>query len=194
MPRCAIILLAAGASTRLGSAKQLVEINGVPLLVHAAQTALATAARPVVVVLGANARRFEPLVAGLGVDVVFNEDWARGMGTSIRAGMGRLQDASLDAVMILLCDQPYIKPEHLNAMIEAFSVSGKSIAAAHYNGVLGTPAIFDAMHFEALRNLGDAQGGKALFGSMAEKILAFDLPEAAVDLDTPEDLGRLFRP
>jgi molybdenum cofactor cytidylyltransferase len=200
MPTCGIILLAAGASTRLGSAKQLVEFNGVPLIVHAAQTALATVCHPVIVVLGADAPRFEPLLSNLKSEIsnfefhiTTNPDWSRGMGTSIRAGMKALQPSTVDAVLILLCDQPLITATRLNQMIEAFFASGKTMSAARYAGALGTPAIFSAVHFEELQNLGDAQGGKAILHRHANQVHAFDLPEAAIDLDTSDDLQSLRR-
>jgi molybdenum cofactor cytidylyltransferase len=200
MPTSGIILLAAGASTRLGSAKQLVEFHGVPLIVHAAQTALATACCPVIAVLGADAARFEPLVSNLKSEIsnlkfqiVTNPDWSLGMGTSIRTGMQALQGSSVDAVMILLCDQPLITANHLNQMTEAFFASGKTMCAARYAGALGTPAIFSRVHFDELKTLGDAQGGKAILQRYPTQVHAFNLPEAAIDLDTPDDLRSLAR-
>lgn len=192
MNRCAIILLAAGGSSRLGSAKQLVPFNSVPLIVHSVQTALDTTCRPVIVVLGSTAEQFEPLIANLEVEIIRNEHWANGMGTSIRAGMSQIESSSVDAVMILLCDQPLIQPKHLRAMFEAFGASGKSIAAARYNGVFGTPAIFSSAHFAELKALGDAQGGKTVIQRHLNQVHPFDLPEAAVDLDTPDDLKSLI--
>src|SRR5580692_2476743 len=109
--RVALILLAAGPSTRLGQPKQLLPFRGRSLLRHAAETALASSCRPVVVVLGASAERMKSELTDLPVMIAVNSGWESGMGSSIRAGLealtnGKNADAGVGAVVIMVCDQP----------------------------------------------------------------------------------------
>ncbi len=175
----------------MGVAKQSLEFRGSALLRRAVETAHASVCRPVVVVLGARADELRSLVDESKVKMVFNPQWERGMGTSIRAGVMAMLGKPVDAAMIFLCDQPLVSPTALDRMVESYFASGKKMAAASYGGALGTPAIFAASLFDELLALGDSQGGKAILNRHADQVLAFDLPEAEIDLDTPDDFKRL---
>lgn len=177
----------------MGVAKQSLEYHGSALLRRAVDTAIASACRPIVVVLGASAGELRGLVDRLPITLVVNPDWERGIGTSIRAGLQALGSSPTDAAMIFLCDQPLIAAPSLDRMIEAWSSSGKAMAAALYAGTLGTPAIFSAAQFDELLSLRDSQGGKAVLGRHPDDVCAFPLPEAEVDLDTMEDFRRLCK-
>ncbi len=189
--QCGILILAAGGSTRMRTAKQTLVYQGSTLLKRAVNTALASVCTPVVVVLGSQAEQLNGSIADLPVIAVNNPNWERGMGTSIRCGVSAIQSADIDAIMILLCDQPLISTAHLDRMVQSHFASNQSITAAAYANVLGTPAIFSASHFAELLSLDDAQGGKSIFGRHPGRVNAFEIPEAETDLDTPEDYRRL---
>lgn len=191
MPGCGIVILAAGASTRMGVAKQSLQFEGSTLLLRAVNTAIASVGRPVFVVLGARADELQATLQNQPVDVVRNEHWKKGMGTSIRAGVSAVRSSTLDAVMILLCDQPLISAEILDRMVTAHFAEKQPITAAFYAGTLGTPVIFSATLFDELLSLGDNQGGKAILQRHADRVQAFPLPEAEMDIDTAEDFKRL---
>ena len=188
------ILLAAGGSTRLGSPKQLLVYEGRSLLRRAAETLLATGCRPVVVVLGAAAARLAPELAGLDVSTVINTGWERGMGSSLRLGLAALSPGpEIDAVLLSLCDQPFIGPAVLRRLLAAQPVTpGCAIAAAEYGGTLGVPVVFGREHFAELAALPDDAGAKPVLQRHAAHVAAVPMPEAATDIDTVEQYERLL--
>ena len=128
------IVLAAGASSRMGSPKQLLEIDGVPLVVRTVETLLSAPVWPVVVVLGANAAPLRPLLARYPVLLTDNAAWPEGMASSIRAGITTLRQFSRDltGAVITVCDQPALVPRHLTALLAAPIAAGRTMAAARY--------------------------------------------------------------
>jgi molybdenum cofactor cytidylyltransferase len=191
--RFGVVILAAGASTRMGRPKQLLEIDGKPLLVRAVEQALASPAWPVVVVLGAQAETIRPSLARLPVLVAENAAWAEGMAASLRTGITTLQQfsRSLDAAVIALTDQPAFSAHTIDQLVAAQQATGRSIVAAHYGGRNGAPALFLREHFPALASLTGEEGARALLNADASRIATIDLPELAVDLDTPADVAAL---
>ena len=191
-PRCGVVILAAGPSTRMGAPKQLLELGGQPLLLRAVEAALASPAWPVVVVLGAHAEKIRPLLARVPVLVVENAAWAEGMAASIREGIATLQQFSrgLDAAVIALCDQPAFSADVIAQLIAAQRATGRSIVAARYAGRNGAPALFLHEHFSTLVHLTGEEGARTLLNGHPDTVAAVDLPALAVDLDTPEDFAR----
>ena len=191
--RIGAILLAAGASTRMGTPKQLLEIGGRPLLVGAVEAALAAPVWPVVVVLGANAEKIRPALARLPVLLTENPAWAEGMAASIRAGIATLRQFSrhLDGALIALCDQPAFSAETIAQLIAAQRSTGRSIVAARYGGRLAAPALFLREHFATLAALTGEEGARALLYADPSLVATVDLPALALDLDTPEDVAAL---
>lgn len=189
--RIGAVVLAAGASTRMGVPKQLVTIDGKPLLLRAVEAALASPVWPVVVVLGANAEQIRPTLARLPVLVTENPAWAEGMAASIRAGVTTLQQFSrhLDAALLALCDQPAFSPSTIAQLIAAQKATGCSIAAARYEGRNGAPALFRREHFATLTGLTGEEGARALLNDDPNRVAAVELPELGLDLDTPADLA-----
>ena len=189
------IVLAAGASTRLGQPKQLVEYHGETLLARAIRLANESGAGPVFVVLGADIEAI--LSAGLrdGSVPVINKDWQEGIASSIQAGLravyGELPDTA--GVLLLTCDQPRLSTGHLNALLRAFSsASGPVIAASAYAGLLGTPAVFPRGAFRQLFELRGDKGARALFRKPPCPVVGVPFPDGEIDIDTPADLDRLY--
>ncbi|PTX91503.1 nucleotidyltransferase family protein [Opitutus sp. ER46] len=188
-PRVGAIILAAGASTRMGSPKQLLPIEGKPLLVRTVESALGAPVWPVIVVLGAHAEQIRPALAHLPVLTVENPAWPEGMASSIRAGITALQQFSrmMDAVVIALCDQPAFSSTTVVQLITAHRTTGRTIVAARYANRRGAPALFLREHFPALAALTGEEGARPLLQGDTFPVATVDLPELAVDLDSPAD-------
>jgi len=188
--RFGLIVLAAGASTRMGRPKQLLPAGGGTLLTRTVEAALASPAWPVIVVLGAHAERIRPALARYPVLFADNPAWAEGMASSLRAGLGVLTAFSprLDAVLFALCDQPAFSAEIVERIVRTRQETGRGIVAARYGGRLGAPALFAREHFPALAALVGDEGARAIIaGAPPDHVAALDLPELGLDLDTPED-------
>jgi molybdenum cofactor cytidylyltransferase len=187
-----LLLLAAGASRRLGAPKQLLAYKGESLLRRAARTALASLCRPVIVVLGAHRESVESEIADLPLEIVFNEEWAMGMGASIRAGMEYLTArADTRAVVMMLCDQPRVEARIINELVAAYRVTNAPLVTAKYDGTHGVPALFDQRLYPALLALTGSQGAKSLILAHSAHLSEVPAPEAALDLDTLADYERL---
>ncbi|HEY3754772.1 MAG TPA: nucleotidyltransferase family protein [Opitutaceae bacterium] len=190
--RFGVVILAAGASTRLGSPKQLLAIGGLPLLPRTIEAALASGAETVVVVLGFDAGRIRTVVERYPVLIVENLFWAEGMASSIRAGVARIDQCSppLDATALAVCDQPAFSADSLRRLAAALQATGRSIAAARYAGRNGAPAVFRRRHFPGLGRLTGDQGARALLNADPDQVASVDMPELELDIDTPDDFAR----
>ena len=184
-----VVILAAGASTRMGTPKQLLPLQGRSFLRHAAETALASVCQPVVVVLGAYAERLRQEVEDLPVQVVENLRWAEGMSSSVGAGVAALEATpdKISAVVLTLCDQPFVSAEVINQIVEAYHVTGKPIVASEYAGTLGVPALFSRTFFSELKALRRGEGAKQVIAKHAHEVFGVPFPEGAIDIDTPKD-------
>jgi molybdenum cofactor cytidylyltransferase len=191
-PKLGAMLLAAGGSIRLGRSKQLLKFNGETLIRRAARSLADSLYFPVVAVLGADADASATEIEGLPVYQVVNEDWRSGMSSSIRTGLGKLLEIepALDGVLISLCDQPKVSGEELNRFASTFSETGAPMIAAAYGGTAGVPALFSRRLFDELSKLEGDKGARRLIRDSKDAV-RIDLAEAAFDIDTPADLGRL---
>jgi CTP:molybdopterin cytidylyltransferase MocA len=190
--RVAAVVLAAGASTRLGRPKQLVVHEGEPLVRRAAAAAAEAGAAPVVVVLGAHAELVAPTLQGLaGVTAVVHEGWRAGLASSLAAGVGvLLAGPPCDAVLVTLADQPLVDARALRRLVAAFSPE-RRIVAAGYSDTVGVPALFGWEHAAALAALtGDAGAGSWL-RRRRDEVTSVALDAAALDVDVPADVARL---
>jgi molybdenum cofactor cytidylyltransferase len=187
------VVLAAGASTRFGSAKQLVRIAGRPLLHTAVTRAAEVTGQALIVVLGAQAAELAPLLKHSPGSVVVNHEWREGIGSSIRAGVARLP-ASCNGVLLLLADQAAVSADDLKRLAGTWRKQPQSISAALYAGITGVPAIFPRSQFRALSELRGDVGARALLRRSADRIVRVPMPSAAIDVDTPEDLLALATP
>ena len=188
-----IILLAAGSSSRLGRAKQLIEFQGKKLIQKAIDEAKKSEANCLVVVLGANA---ELILTGFDITstpFIVNSDWQQGMSSSMQAGLRFLMEKEvIDQVLLMLCDQPFVDASLLDELITAKETSGKGIVAAAYSNTLGVPALFDKRYFEELLQLTGSEGAKKVIFNHQAEVHALDFPLGAVDLDTEEDVSQFL--
>ena len=188
----AIIILAAGQSSRLGRPKQLLEFDGETLLSKTVNAALGIQDIPVVVVVGAHADRLTALSDDPRLTVVHNPDWPEGMASSVRCGLTATTNRfpKTDGVVITVCDQPKLDTHTLNSLIALQRRSGLPAVAASYAGRLGTPAIFHASLFPELMKLAGDRGARQLLKELGSAVAVLAFEEGALDIDTEEDYHR----
>jgi molybdenum cofactor cytidylyltransferase len=181
-------LLAAGASRRLGTAKQLVCFRGEPLVRHAVAAASTREIAACAVVLGANA---DLVAAALELTTVQldNPSWREGIASSIRIAVAWAEEGRANALVLLLADQPLVDAAHVTQLLATWR-AGAIAAATAYEGVVGVPAAFDARLFSELRRLRGDRGAAAILERHAG-VVAVPRREALVDVDTPADLAAL---
>lgn len=187
------MVLAAGASTRFGSPKQLVRLAGRPLLHTAVTRAAEVAGHALIVVLGAGAAELAPLLKHSPGSIVVNQDWREGIASSIRAAVARLP-ATCAGVMLVLADQAGVSADDLKRLAGTWRKQPQYIAAALYEGVCGVPAIFPRSTFRELSQLRGDTGARVLLRRNADRIVRVPMPSAALDVDTPEDLLAIEAP
>ena len=185
-----ILVLAAGASTRLGQPKQLVKLGGRPALHRVVSNAVAIAGHAVTVVIGAHARDLTHLLGHSPASVILNRDWEEGMASSIRRGMTALP-AGCEAVMILLGDQVAVTVDDLKRLVSAWKEQDSVIATATYERHVGVPAIFPRICFSELTELRGDTGARMVLERNSYRLVRVPMSNAAIDLDTPEDLAAL---
>jgi len=181
------IVLAAGASTRFGSAKQLVRVAGRPLLHTAVARAVDVVGSGVIVVLGAQAAELAPLLKHSTASIMVNRDWREGLASSIRTGVSRLP-SSCSAVLVILADQAAVTAEDLKRLAGAWRRQPDYIAAARYGTTTGVPAIFPRSTFSDLLTLRGDVGARAVLQRNPDRVVRVPMASAAIDIDTPEDL------
>lgn len=187
--KIALLLLAAGASRRMGRPKQLLPWKDTTLLNHAIQTALSCKSDDVIVILGSEAETIQKNLQKGNYKILVHKEWDKGLGSTIGKGVTYLEasDPALPAVLIMLGDQPLLGSDHLNALIERFKKEGKGIIATDYGAKLGVPAVFSREYFAELARLqGDSGAGK-LIASHADSVIGIPGGSRTADLDTPED-------
>lgn len=182
-----VIVLAAGEAKRFGSPKQLVRINGRPLLHAVIGRGVAVGGHAVIVVLGAYAAELAPLLRHTPATVVINRQWQEGMGSSLRTGIAALPGTA-EAALILLADQASVTAEDLKRLVGSWRRQPTQIVAAQYGSTVGAPAIFPRWCFSELGGLRGDQGARVLLRRHADRLVRVPMASAAVDIDTPEDL------
>jgi molybdenum cofactor cytidylyltransferase len=188
-----LMILAAGASTRMGTPKQLLLYRGRSFVRHFCDVAIASVCQPITVVLGANAEQIKPEISQLPVQIVENQQWAEGMSSSIRVGLEALLgvNQNLEAVAIALCDQPFVSSQTLDRIVEAYHFTGKPIIASEYAGTLGVPVLFSHTLFSEIMALKSNEGAKQLIKRHIHEVFSIPFPEGSIDIDTPNDYDQL---
>jgi len=182
-----VVVLAAGASTRFGATKQLVRVNGRPLMHTIVSRAVELAGHSVTVVLGAHAGELAPLLKHTPAAVSVNRDWSEGISSSIREGLSHTP-ATADAVMFVLADQAAVTTEDLRRLTGAWRRNPSCMAAAQYSGGLGVPAVFPRWCFRELNELRGDRGAQAILQRHLDRLVRIPMPSAELDIDRPEDL------
>lgn len=185
---CALLLLAAGSSRRMGRPKQLLPVGDRPLLRRVIEASIGASVQPVIVVLGSNAVEIKPTLEGLPVQVVVNENWSEGMGSSIRKGMEAIKASvsGVGGVIIALGDQPDFSAAHIARLLSAHRETGRSIVASRQEGKLVPPVFFSAAYFPALLVLRGDAGARAILQTQSAEVTTVEIT-GLVDLDTPQD-------
>jgi molybdenum cofactor cytidylyltransferase len=193
MPLPAIIL-AAGASRRLGRPKQLLQLDGETLLARIIRVARDAGAAPVLVVLGAHAHEISASVQLHEVTTVLNPDWQEGIASSLCVGLRALLSCVPDApgVLLLVCDQPRLTATHLRTLTDRFYQNSQSAAiASTYSGARGIPAIFPRALFPRLLALSGDKGARGILADPGCPIVEVPFPGGEIDVDSPADLDTL---
>ena len=185
-----LVVLAAGASRRLGQAKQLLKFEDKTLIYRMVRVGLRSVCFPVQVVLGANYLRVLKQIENLPVFIDVNPEWERGMASSLSYGLSRIKRVydKLDAVIIMVCDQPHVTAQTINDLVFKYVQSSALIVASAYGGVNGVPVLFDKKLFPRLLQLTGDEGARKLIKQIdpsAVKSVPFE--RGNVDIDTYED-------
>lgn len=183
------VILAAGAASRMQQAKMLLPFAKQTILSHILGEALAIEPDKLCLVTGCYHKEIRESLAEQAVPLVYNEFWQEGMAGSIRLGMATLLqgDPDLDAVILLVSDQPFISRQLLATMSAIGKATDKGIVAATYSGITGTPVLFKSNYFAQLQNLRGDSGAKSILKQYMEDVEVVDFPLGAADIDTPED-------
>ena len=185
-PKIDIVVLAAGASTRLGTPKQLLPYNGTTFIRRTIETSLLAQADSVHVVFGYEAKKMKLEITDLQVVIVVNPHWQNGISTSIRSGIQSL-GSDIDAAIIVLCDQPKLSTDILNKLISTYTSTRAPIVTCTYAGTVGVPTLYDRCLFPELVSLEGDRGAKGIIERYSATRVEINFPGGEIDLDTVDD-------
>lgn len=192
--KIALVILAAGASTRMNAIKQLLPWKKTTLLGNAIEQGLASKADKVFVVLGANKEKIIPTLKDYDITVIKNKDWQLGLGKSIACAVDFLDNSptQFDGILIALADQPLLNVSHYDKLIDKFLNNNFGIAATQQNKTIGVPAIFGQKYFSELSELNQDTGAKSLVKKHIDETNFVDANGTALDVDTFDKYTVLF--
>lgn len=172
----------------MGTPKQLLPIQGRSLLRHLAEISIASLCDPVVVVLGASVHQTRAEIEDLPLQIVENQHWQSGMGTSICTGLTALleQKPTLNAVLILVCDQPFVSTDLIDQLVIAYQSTNYQIVATTYLETVGVPALLSDRYFSELLKLDSDTGARQIIQQHLHETYTISFPKGAIDLDTPD--------
>ena len=185
------VLLAAGMSTRMGKNKLLVDLGGKSVLRRAVETATSAGLRPILVVLGHERERAQAELAGLSCQLVQNPDYARGMNTSLRAGIAAVPEGA-DAAVVMLADMPFVSAAMLRELVARWRAADAPLAISLYDGVIAPPTRYGRALFSEIDALDGDGCGKRVIQQHRSEAVEVAWPALALDdLDLPEDVERV---
>lgn len=193
-PNTAVLILAAGNSSRLGRPKQLLDLGNTTLLQHTIEETLKLSCNVRVLVLGAYQEDIRVKLNSANITILENRDWETGMASSIRVGLNWLvEHHDLDQVLILLCDQPFLDHKLMEDLIAQKSKGNKGIVGSAYGGTIGVPVLFDRKYFPELLALNGKEGAKKLVNMFGDDVDQIDFPEGNIDIDTETDFNAYLK-
>jgi molybdenum cofactor cytidylyltransferase len=186
-----IIVLAAGESKRMGQPKQLLMLGGWTLIENIVRAAIDVNSGPVFVVLGSHSEQIRSVIEPLDANVVVNDNYANGIGSSIKAGLTAViaSHPEADGVVIVLCDQVAVTSEAIIHVVAPF-LGGNRMVASRFAGTLGPPATFGREYFAELLAIPGDKGAKAVINQHLDTVAQVTLIGGDIDLDTPDDYAR----
>ena len=188
-----ILILAAGASRRLGEPKQLIKYGGTSLIRRITGESVKAGIGDVTVVTGYKADEIAREISDLKADVFYNQEWEEGIGASIRNGLEYVlkKQPDTNAILITMVDQPFVNAQHLQKIANAYDPARPMIIASAYSGTFGVPVLVDNYYFEKLMELKGDEGGKKIFVQYLKDIVEIPFIDGSIDIDHPEDLAKL---
>jgi len=192
MAKIAILILAAGNSSRMGTVKQLLPYKQTTLLGWSIKQAQKSKACDIYCVLGANTEIIKKQIDNSSIKIIINPNYKDGLSTSIVFGVNYLMDKKIDSVLIILADQPNINSNYLNEMIITSGVNPEKIIASNYENKIGVPAIFPKHYFNQLLNLKGDKGAKKLLNKQSSEVIKMK-PFNLIDIDTKKDYYNLIK-
>ncbi len=184
----AILILAAGSSTRLGEPKQLLKLHG-KSLINIAIEKVQTLGLNITVILGENSDKIKKEIKNHNVNIIKNPNHKKGIGNTIAFGISNIKE---EKVLIMLCDQPLIPKEHYKSLIETSNKNQNKIICSKYQNQYAVPAIFPKQYFEELKKLNVDKGAKQLFGKYIPISVSLS-DDYCLDIDTKEDFKLLLK-
>jgi len=196
MQKTAILILAAGGSTRMGKPKLAEKYKNSSLLERVIAAVTGFRKPHKLIVFGGYKETYFSQIEGSGIELVVNDKWNEGISSSIKIGIEQINRRwknEIDSVMILLADMALVNFKYLDAMSKAASESIKGIIASNYGPSIGPPVIFSSKYFQELMNLKGDRGAKSVIFNHSEDLETLEFPDGLIDIDTPEDLRQLNR-
>jgi molybdenum cofactor cytidylyltransferase len=194
MNKTGIIILAAGPSSRLGQPKQLLVYREKTLVGNICAEAGKAGLHPVVVVTGSGAESIKKELENVPAEIVYNSQWPSGMASGIVAGLSSLLalNKNIDAVIIAVCDQPFVSATLFNRLMERKAEQNKGMIGCAYAGTVGTPVLFDKTYFDQLLSLRGDEGAKKLLKTHSSDLASISFDKGNIDIDTPDDYKQLL--
>ncbi|MEM7128310.1 MAG: nucleotidyltransferase family protein [Chloroflexota bacterium] len=198
-----VVVLAAGQSSRMGRAKQLVPVLGVPMVNRAVETALESGAHRILLITGAYADQVEQTLEGAKLSpnprltVVHNPAWKEGQSSSMRSAIRWIMDeANMDEswrlfspIIFMPVDQPYLRSTVLRRLFRQWRDGAQLVAPAVYGNARGAPALFDSAFWPEMLQVHGDVGGKIILRQNQDKLVTISVPlEQLMDMDSPDDL------
>lgn len=193
MQKTAILILAAGNSSRMGKTKQLLPYKNATLLEWAIEQAQKSVVKNVFCLLGANKEVIEKQLTSNAIETIYNPNYKDGLSTSIVKGIEFLLNYNFDSVLIMLADQPHVTSEYLNSLIEASKNNPSKLIASNYQGSVGVPAIFPKNYFNDLLDLKGDKGAKNFLLQQNNNVIKVNSTQNLLDIDTSEDYQHLLK-
>lgn len=190
--KIALVILAAGTSSRMKTAKQILPVGTTHLLGISIETAKNSLADQVFCVLGANALEIKSKILHQELQIIENINFNEGLSSSLFAALQHIQNENFSAVLFMLGDQPKLSVNYINALIEAFKKDSENIYASTYGESFGVPAIFPRKFYEDLLKVKGDKGARNLLNDKKFPVKTVNFKVDLMDIDSPDDYNKLI--